>query len=183
MNNLGAALERPLISLSGPSAKSATHPAARNSWSLCAIRSRSYRMRLYSGRYPLYVTRCPSPHSVRLPLALVATGTRRGGCCRARGKQVDRHLSLGDHLRLTFHETSRIPAQGPSSTWIGPTTTALLTVDCRNSRKLQGKMSVARFSELLMRDHRSPDPPTKVNYRACAVQVRRSVHVSWMVCG
>ena len=34
-NNLTLALERPLISLSGPSAKPATHLAARDSWTLC----------------------------------------------------------------------------------------------------------------------------------------------------
>ena len=57
-NTLGPALERPLISLSGPSAKSATRLVASSlgARGLCVLtsRSRSYRIRLHvSARYPL----------------------------------------------------------------------------------------------------------------------------------
>ena len=50
-NNLDPALERPLISLSEPSAKSPTHLGARRGLCVLTIRSRSYRI-------PLLVSAC-----------------------------------------------------------------------------------------------------------------------------
>ena len=53
-NTLGPALERPLISLSGPSAKSPTHLGARRGLRVLTIPGRSYRIRLhFSACYPI----------------------------------------------------------------------------------------------------------------------------------
>ena len=63
-NTRSPVLERPLISLSGPSAKSPTHLGARRGLCVLTIRSRSYRIPLLvSACYPN--SRCRLSQTVR----------------------------------------------------------------------------------------------------------------------
>ena len=63
-NNLDPALERPLISLSGLSAKSPTHLGARRGLCVLTIRSRSYRiLLLVSACYPYQEIALPEDFS------------------------------------------------------------------------------------------------------------------------
>ena len=74
-DNLGPAFERPLIPLSRPSAKSATHLAARDSWALCAHHPWQ--------QLPYTITRfCLLLLLVQLPVYAMRNASLRSHYCR-----------------------------------------------------------------------------------------------------
>ena len=88
-NTRSPVLERPLISLSGLSAKSPTHLGARRGLCVLTIRSRSYRIRLHvSACYPCPATLTP----YRVPYRFAPSNA---------GGQMNRHKALSGRVSLS----------------------------------------------------------------------------------